>query len=105
MKKKQLFAGALAAAMMTASLAGCGGAASSAATSTTGGDTAGSTASADTNSGVVEVTIPSFKTGEKVRTSVRSSLSRKSSVLTRSTPGSTKSIWRAYPRIVFSMTA
>lgn len=28
MKKKQLFAGALAAAMMTASLAGCGGAAS-----------------------------------------------------------------------------
>lgn len=65
MKKKQLFAGALAAAMMTASLAGCGGAASSAATSTTGGDTAGSTASADTNSGVVEVTIPSFKTGEK----------------------------------------
>ena len=30
MKKKQLFAGALAAAMMTASLAGCGGAASSA---------------------------------------------------------------------------
>ena len=66
MKKKQLFAGALAAAMMTASLAGCGGAASSAATSTTGGDTAGSTASADTNSGVVEVTIPSFKTGENV---------------------------------------
>ena len=66
MKKKQLFAGALAAAMMTASLAGCGGAASSAATSTTGGDTAGSTASADTNSGVVEVTIPSFKTGESV---------------------------------------
>lgn len=64
MKKKQLFAGALAAAMMTASLAGCGGAASSAATSTTGGDTAGSTASADTNSGVVEVTIPSYKTGE-----------------------------------------
>ena len=60
MKKKQLFAGALAAAMMTASLAGCGGAASSAATSTTGG----STASADTNSGVVEVTIPSYKTGE-----------------------------------------
>ena len=56
MKKKQLFAGALAAAMMTASLAGCGGAASSAATSTT----------ADTNSGVVEVTIPSFKTGENV---------------------------------------
>lgn len=66
MKKKQLFAGALAAAMMTASLAGCGGAASSAATSTTGGDTASSTASADTNSGVVEVTIPSFKTGENV---------------------------------------
>lgn len=33
MKKKQLFAGALTAAMMTASLAGCGGAASSAATS------------------------------------------------------------------------
>lgn len=64
MKKKQLFAGALAAAMMTASLAGCGGAASSAATSTTGGDTASSTASADTNSGVVEVTIPSYKTGE-----------------------------------------
>lgn len=64
MKKKQLFAGALAAAMMTASLAGCGGAASSAATSTTGGDTAGSTASADSNSGVVEVTIPSYKTGE-----------------------------------------
>lgn len=102
MKKKQLFAGALAAAMMTASLAGCGGAASSAATSTTGGDAAGSTASADTNSGVVEVTIPSFKLA---RTSVRSSLSRRSSVLTRSTPGSTKSIWRAYPRIVFSMTA
>lgn len=99
MKKKQLFAGALAAAMMTASLAGCGGAASSAATSTTGGDTAGSTASADTNSGVVEVTIPSFKTGENA------SLSRRSSVLTRSTPESTKSIWRAYPRIVFSMTA
>ena len=45
---------------------GCGGAASSAATSTTGGDTAGSTASADTNSGVVEVTITSFKTGENV---------------------------------------
>lgn len=66
MKKKQLFAGALAAAMMTASLAGCGGAASSAATSTTGGDAASSTASADTNSGVVEVTIPSFKTGENV---------------------------------------
>ena len=64
MKKKQLFAGALAAAMMTASLAGCGGAASSAATSTTDGDTASSTASADTNSGVVEVTIPSYKTGE-----------------------------------------
>lgn len=57
MKKKQLFAGALAAVMMTASLAGCGGAASSAATSTTDGDTASSTASADTNSGVVEVTI------------------------------------------------
>ena len=36
MKKKQLFAGALAAAMMTASLAGCGGAASLDATSTTG---------------------------------------------------------------------
>lgn len=102
MKKKQLFAGALAAAMMTASLAGCGGAASSAATSTTDGDTASSTASADTNSGVVEVTIPSLK---PVRTSVRSSLSRRSSVLTRSTLGSTKSIWRAYPRIVFSMTA
>ena len=66
MKKKQLFAGALAAAMMTASLAGCGGAASSAATSTTGGDTASSTASADTSSGVVEVTIPSYKTGENV---------------------------------------
>ena len=66
MKKKQLFAGALAAAMMTASLAGCGGAASSAATSTTGSDTASSTASADTNSGVVEVTIPSYKTGENV---------------------------------------
>lgn len=66
MKKKQLFAGALAAAMMTASLAGCGGAASSAATSTTDGDTASSTASADTNSGVVEVTIPSYKTGENV---------------------------------------
>ena len=68
MKKKQLFAGALAAAMMTASLAGCGGAASSAATSTTGGDTAGSTASADTNSGVVEVTIPSYKTRSLVLT-------------------------------------
>ena len=66
MKKKQLFAGALAAAMMTASLAGCGGAASSAATSTTGGDTASSTASADTSSGVVEVTIPSYRTGENV---------------------------------------
>ena len=103
MKKKQLFAGALAAAMMTASLAGCGGAASSAATSTTGGDAAGSTASADTNSGVVEVTI--FPPSKLARTSVRSSLSRRSSVLTRSTPGSTKSIWRAYPRIVFSMTA
>lgn len=103
MKKKQLFAGALAAAMMTASLAGCGGAASSAATSTTDGDTASSTASADTNSGVVEVTIPSFKTGENVGAVFF--LSRRSSVLTRSTPGSTKSIWRAYPRIVFSMTA
>lgn len=102
MKKKQLFAGALAAAMMTASLAGCGGAASSAATSTTDGDTASSTASADTNSGVVEVTFPPSK---PARTSVRSSLSRRSSVLTRSTLGSTKSIWRAYPRIVFSMTA
>ena len=67
MKKKQLFAGALAAAMMTASLAGCGGAASSAASSTAStGDTASSTASADTNSGVVEVTIPSYKTGENV---------------------------------------
>ena len=54
MKKKQLFAGALAAAMMTASLAGCGG------------DTPSSTASADTSSGVVEVTIPSYKTGENV---------------------------------------
>lgn len=102
MKKKQLFAGALAAAMMTASLAGCGGAASSAATSTTGGDTAGSTASADTNSGVVEVTIPSFKTGENVGAVF---FEPQVSVLTRSTPGSTKSIWRAYPRIVFSMTA
>ena len=44
---------------------------------------------------MVEVTIPSFK---PARTSVRSSLSRRSSVLTRSTPGSTKSIWRAYPQ-------
>lgn len=52
MKKKQLFAGALAAAMMTASLVGCGG------------GTPSSTASADTSSGVVEVTIPSYKTGE-----------------------------------------
>lgn len=68
MKKKQLFAGALAAAMMTASLAGCGGAAASAATSTadTGDTAASSTASADTGSGVVEVTIPSYKTGENV---------------------------------------
>ena len=54
MKKKQLFAGALAAAMMTASLVGCGG------------GTPSSTASADTSSGVVEVTIPSYKTGENV---------------------------------------
>ena len=46
-----------------------------------------------------------FPPSKPVRTSVRSSLSRRSSVLTRSTPGSTKSIWRAYPRIVFSMTA
>lgn len=102
MKKKQLFAGALAAAMMTASLAGCGGAASSAATSTTGGDTAGSTASADTNSGVVEVTIPSYKTGENAGAAFFVPQVER---LTRSTPGSTKSIWRAYPRIVFSMTA
>lgn len=91
MKKKQLFAGALAAAMMTASLAGCGGAASSAATSTTGGDTAGSTASADTNSGVVEVTIPSYKTGENAGAAFF--------------VPQVERFNEKYPRIVFSMTA
>ena len=102
MKKKQLFAGALAAAMMTASLAGCGGAASSAATSTTGGDTAGNTASADTNSGVVEVTIPSYKTGENAGAAFFVPQVER---FNEKYAGKYKSIWRAYPRIVFSMTA
>ena len=66
MKKKQLFAGALAAAMMTASLAGCGGAASSAASSSGAAGTADTAASSSGSGSVVEVTIPSYKTGENV---------------------------------------
>ena len=67
MKKNQLFAGALAAAMMTVSLAGCGGGAASSAT-TTPDSTANTTTASSTESsgGVVEVTIPSYKTGENV---------------------------------------
>lgn len=67
MKKNQVFAGALAVAMM-ASLAGCGGGASSAAASSSGsaGSTTDTASSAAASSGVVEVTIPSYKTGENV---------------------------------------
>lgn len=65
MKKKQLFAGALAAAMLTVSLAGCGGGASSTASGST--ESSGSTAaSTESGAGAVEVTIPSYKTGENV---------------------------------------
>ena len=103
MKKKQLFAGALAAAMMTASLAGCGGAASSAATSTTGGDTAGSTASADTNSGVVEVTHSLLQ--KPAGTPVRPSLCRRSSVFNEKYAGKYKINLESVPQDRFSMTA
>lgn len=59
MKKKRIFAGLLAGAVLTAGLAGCG--------STPSSSTAPSgSAAASGATGVVEVTIPSYKTGENV---------------------------------------
>ena len=58
MKKKQILAGLLAGAVMAAGLAGCGGTGSA-----SGSAAAGSTSA---SAGVVEVTIPSYKTGENV---------------------------------------
>lgn len=62
MKAKKFFAGALAGMMLTAVLTGCGGGSTS---STSDTSTAGTSASAS-SAGVVEITIPSYKTGENV---------------------------------------
>ncbi len=59
MKKTRLFAGVMAGALLAATLAGCNSAPSSA-------STPGSAAASGSSAGVVEVTIPSYKTGENV---------------------------------------
>lgn len=61
MKKQRFFAGILAGAVLAAGLAGCGSAPSDSSAPASSGS-----AAASGSSGVVEVTIPSYKTGENV---------------------------------------